>query len=389
MNVTQRGIVTLLKSAVTGEGYPLPEGFSLEEAYPLVKRHHMASLIFEGAANCGIPQSDPVMGKLFQAYCKAVIVSQRQMAQFGRICAAFEEQGIDYMPLKGCNMRPRYPKPELRLMGDADILIRMEQYGAIRPIMLSLGFAEDAESDYDLQWLSDSLKVELHKQLMHSRDKDWYPYFGDGWGLAAKNEGCRHFMSPEDEFLYIFTHFTKHYRDGGIGCRHVVDLWVFRRCFPGLDEAYVESALEKLQLLEFYRNIRGLLRFWFEGGAGDDRLEYLTEFLFASGSWGNMDNRVLAIGLRSMGQNKNVAEGKLRYLLRVALPPVKDLKNKYTVLEKAPWLLPVVWVVRPFYKLLWERKDVARHRENLESMTQENMDQQKQLLNYVGLDYNF
>ena len=42
MTVTQKGIIALLKSAILQEKVELPEGFDLEEAYPLVKRHHMA-----------------------------------------------------------------------------------------------------------------------------------------------------------------------------------------------------------------------------------------------------------------------------------------------------------------------------------------------------------
>ena len=53
------------------------------------------------------------------------------------------------MPLKGCNMKALYPSPELRVMGDADILIRVEQYDRIRPIIQSLGFEEYGDIFYE------------------------------------------------------------------------------------------------------------------------------------------------------------------------------------------------------------------------------------------------
>ena len=58
-------------------------------------------------------------------------------------------------------------------------------------------------------------------------------------------------MTPEDEFIYLFTHFAKHYRDGGIGCRYVVDLWVFLRNNPTMDPEKIKRELDKLQLREF------------------------------------------------------------------------------------------------------------------------------------------
>ena len=35
-----------------------------------------------------------------------------------------------------------YPKTEMRVMSDADILIRTEQYDKIRPIMVELGYSK-------------------------------------------------------------------------------------------------------------------------------------------------------------------------------------------------------------------------------------------------------
>lgn len=389
MDTIHQGIITLLRSAVTGEKLALPAGFDIEAAYPQIKRHHMVTLTYDGAVRCGIPSDHPVMQQLFGAYCRALMKSEGQQRELKRIFAAFDENGIDYMPLKGCKMKALYPKPELRIMGDADILIRMEQYQRIVPIMESLGFADSAESDHELVWKSPNLYLELHKRLIPSYNEDFYAYYGDGWKLAKCAEGTRFSMTPEDEMIYLFTHFAKHYRDGGIGCRHVVDLWVYRRANPGLDEAYIRRELEKLRLYKFYVNILQLLAVWFEDAAPDDKMEFMTGFLFASGSWGVMDSRVLSIGVRDMRRTGGSLESRLRYILRTAFPSREVLRHKYTVLQKAPWLLPLVWLVRPFYKLLFERESLDVHGRQLKAMNQKNLDQRHQLLNYVGLDYNF
>ena len=81
MTVTQQAIVTLLKSAVTRQALPLPEGFDLEPVYGLVKAHHMVPMIYDGAVRCGISKQEPVMQKLFQGYLRALMVSEKQMQQ--------------------------------------------------------------------------------------------------------------------------------------------------------------------------------------------------------------------------------------------------------------------------------------------------------------------
>ena len=388
MTITQQGILRLLKSAVTGEALALPEGFDIEEACAQIKGHHMLTLIYDGALRCGIPGQHPAMQQLFRGYCKALQVSEGQMRQLDRVFAAFEEAGIHYMPLKGCKLRSLYPKPELRMMGDADVLIRMDQYPRIIPIMESLGFVNTGESDHELPWRNRELYLELHKRVIPSYNKDFFAYFGDGWQLAKCHEGCRYSMTAEDELVYLFTHFAKHYRDGGIGCRYVLDLWMFLRDNPGVDEARVKAELEKLQLREFYENIRRLISVWFENAQPDEKTEYITGFIFSSGSWGRAESKSVSVAVRD-SHGGSFWRGRLAYLLRTAFPDVGTLRNKYTVLQKAPWLLPVVWLYRPFYKVLCEFSTLARHKRNLSAMTEEKLDERQKMLRYVGLDYHF
>ena len=389
MDIIHKGIAALIASAVVQQPRVLPEGFDLEQAYPDIKRHHIAPLAFEGACICGIPQTTPVMQKLFQSFCKAMQVSEGQQRALERMFRAFDENGIDYMPLKGCNMKRRYPKPELRMMGDADILIRLEQYEKIAPIMASLGFSPKEETDHELVWETPAVYVELHKRLMPSYNKDFHAYFGDGWPLAQHREGHRFAMTPEDEFVFIFTHFAKHYRDGGIGCRHVTDLWVFLRSFPQLDEVQVRRKLEKLQLLEFYTNLRELLAVWFEAAPETEMTDFITDYVFGSGSFGSGESRTLSRAVRDTKHTLPGISGRMVYLWQTAFPPVQTLRGKYRILKKAPWLLPVVWLIRPFYKLLFEWSSLRRQERNLDALSPENLRSRQDALGYVGLDYFF
>lgn len=389
MTTAQLSTIALMKSAVTGQAQPLPEGFSLEEVVEQTASHHISSMIYEGATLCGIRPTEPAMQTLFRQYCKALQISERQMQDLKRVFAVFEENGIDYMPLKGCKLKYLYPKPELRIMGDADVLIREEQREKIAPLMESLGFQEKNETNHEWIWTSEGVFLELHKRLIPSYTKDFYAYFGEGWQLAKKDSGTRYTMSAEDELIFLFTHFAKHYRDGGIGCRYVVDLWLYFRNNPGLDEAYIQSQLEILNLAEFYGNIRQLIAAWFDGAEMDDKIDFISEFIFASGSWGAINSRVLSRTVRDGKGPVLKHSGKLTYLFKLAFPGVLTLRKKYPVLKKCPWMLPLVWIWRPFYKLLFERSSLKKRQKTLQYMTTERIDDRRQALHYVGLDYNF
>lgn len=387
MNITQQGMILLLKSAITGEKLFLPEDFDLEAALPEIKRHKIHTLAFQGAVNCGIPQSHPVMRQLFQSYCQALAVSESQLREIQRIYQAFDDNGIDYMPLKGCNMKSCYPKPELRLMGDADILIRMEQYEKIVPVMESLGFTFKCESDYDLCWQSSGLYVELHRRLIASWNTDWTSYFDNWWEKAQCGNGTHYFMTPENEWLYLFTHFTKHFRDSGIGCRHVVDLWVFLRTHPDLDEGYIQHVLQDLWLLEFYKNIRQLISVWFENGQPDEKTNLLEACVFASGGWGYESTRLISWAIRDekklFGKN-----ARFRYLWSYLFPDLHFMQIRYKILRKLPCLLPVMWILRLGYKVIFDRQELKKKGQNLSVITEENILMRRRILNFVGLDFH-
>ncbi len=389
MNTIQRGIITLLKSAVTGQAYALPEGFDMTEAYSVLKRHHMSTLVYDGAVHCGIDRGLPVMHKLFQNYVQLMLISERQMAQVEKITAAFQQAGVDHMLLKGCVMKARYPKPELRVMGDADILIRPEQYAKIIPILNELGFCEKYETDHELVWTHNDLFLELHKRLIPSYNKDFHVYFGDSWRLAKVRNGSQYSMTAEDEIVYLFTHYAKHFRDGGIGCRHVVDLWVYLRSVSGLDEDYVQRELKKFGMLKFYLHTRELLEVWFGDAPETNMSAFLTDVVFNSGSFGLSDQRVVSRAVRDKGHSILGINSRLLYLWQTAFPPVMVLRDKYTVLKKAPWLLPLVWLVRPFYKVLVERNTLGAQEQYLQALSEENVAARRALLHEIGLDYNF
>ena len=387
MEMIQKDIVTLLRSAVTGEALPLSDEFDLEKVTPYIRKHHILPLVYEGARLCGV--TSPAMTRLFAGYCRAVQVSEGQMAELEKLFRAFEEAGIDYMPLKGSRMKCLYPKPELRMMGDADVLIRLEQYDRIVPIMESFGYEMKGETDHELIWQNQNLFLELHKRVMTSYNKDFYRVFGNGWQLAKEKTGHYFQMAAEDEWVYLFTHFAKHFRGGGIGFRHVLDLWIYLRANNNMDEAYIEKQLEALGLMEFYRNILRLVKVWFEDGTSDEVVELIGQFVMDSGSFGNDQNRKRGIALRQSKGSVFGAHAKWAYIWNRLFPPLWLLKNKYTVLQKAPWLLPVIWLIRPFYKLLFERRSLNTGQHDLEMLDEESMLQHYGLLKKMGIDYHF
>lgn len=389
MDNIQTGVIALIRAALTGEKQTLPPDFNFEKAVMIGSRHGILTMLYYGALNCDIGGAHPLLGKLFQSTCKSIMISERQMYEIGRIFAAFDENGIEYMPLKGTLVKELYPKPEMRSMGDADILIKVEQYGAIKPIMESLGFAEKLESDHELIWQKPTAYIELHKRLIPSYNKDYYAYYGDGWKLAKCCDGTRYSMTDEDQLIYLFTHFAKHYRDAGIGIRHFVDLWVYRKNKPALDEEYLKQELTKLSLYEFYVNIMDTLAVWFENKQSTEVTNFISNIIFNSGVYGTNEAFALALAIKTKKKSNVVKNTKAYSIINALFPPHNSMCVQYPFLKRCPILLPFTWFYRIITALLFRRKNIKKQQQRISKMSEENINSYQSALNYVGLDFNF
>lgn len=386
MDAIQRGVLTLIKAAVLQQSFPLPEDFSLEQAYSLITRHHITAMAFEGARLCGIPRKDPTMGKLFAAYCRSLQISEGQLRELERVYAVFEQNHIDYMPLKGSIMKYLYPKPELRTMGDADILFRQEQEKQINQLLTDAGFALGGENDYHIEWVSDCLHMELHRNLLPKRKTLFNEYYSDPWHYACVQSGSRYAMSIEDEFLFLLVHFTKHYLGSGIGCRQAVDLWVYLMKHPDLNERLLREKMEQMKLCRFYDSVLELLNYWFEDGTDGERVELMTQYIFSGGSWGKRENALQTEMLRKGKNTTSRKQMRIKFYLHRLFPPRTAIMKGYPILKKAPLLLPFVWVVRIFDILLVKRNFGAKRKFFEAAGTEEKLDQRMQHFKNVGLE---
>ncbi len=390
MDSHQRNLLALVQSALTGLPAKMPEDFSLKSLGKDIAKHHLSVLAYNGAFLSGLDVRSEDMQDLFISVCRAFSVHENQMAELNRIYAAFDAAGIDYLPMKGAVIKAIYPSPEMRFMSDADILIRTEQYENIRPVLLELGFTEKLESDHELTWTHPVLYLELHKRLIPSYNADYYAYFGDGWRMAKPTSASAHRyeLSCEDQLIFLFTHFAKHYRDGGIGIKHMVDLWLYHRRYT-LDAAYVKAKLKQLQLYDFYKNIRQVLEVWFAGKPPTELTDHITDVIFRSGAYGTFEGHTLSRGLREAKAAGSAKQVRRNSVLRAVFLPYSHMCDRYPVLKRLPFLLPAMWVARWFTAVFFRKSNIRRQRENIRLLSKQRIEDYQQALHYVGLDFNF
>ncbi len=385
MDTVKNIVLTLLRGALKGETVSVDTPFSFEQVIKEAARHGVENLLFYGLRAAGFTTADPQMKALLHTVGENIFTSENQVAAANAVCRAFDQNGIDYMPLKGLTLREKYPAADMRTMGDADILIRTAQYPAIQKVLPALGFTPVLESDHELVWQQgNTLYLELHKSLFPSYDTDFYAVFGDGWGKAQQTENATCYaLTPEDGFVYIFTHFAKHYIDGGIGLRHLADLWVYLQAYPSLDMTYVNEVLEVLQLRKFYDNVRATFCVWLEDAEETPVTAHILDTVWQSGLYGTVEEHQTASAERHTVSS--TAKMKSKRLWQFMFPAYAPMSYAYPVLKKAPILLPFVWVWRWLTKAVLHPKKVLQKSETLMAPDDDAVYSRQAALRLVGL----
>lgn len=380
------GLVKLLRAAITEQPQTLPTGFSLSGLLPIAKQHQCESLFYYGALTCGISASDPAMQKLQEKTLQFYAINEKQTFELSKLYAAFDAASIDYLPLKGSILKPQYPHPDMRVMSDADILIRAEQFAAASKAVEALGYTFMYESNHELVYDKPQLRLELHKVLIPTYHSEISSYFAMGWDFAERvsEDSCRYAFSAETTYLHLFTHFVKHFRDGGIGLRHFADLWVWRRAYPDMNWATVTQALTQMHLLDFHKNLEQTLDVWFADGKENAQTQFITKYIISSGAYGTAAQRRIGTATANALGSHNAKQIYRKNMFALVFPKRSRLVNDYPILEKQAWLLPFVWIVRGT-KAIFVKRSVPMQKKRLQEISSNDIEQFLTSMESVGL----
>lgn len=377
-------LFALLRSAVCGKPMTQAEKelFSeelLPEITALAKKHDMAHVL--GYALHQNELSSGETGEL--EMIKAVFRYERLTYELESLCEALEEAGVDFMPLKGSVLRAYYAEPWMRTSCDIDVLVhKVDISKAVAALTEKLQYEEKERGTHDISLFSPAGNhIELHFDLVEEgRANDAINILASVWEYAALMDGTAHRYEMSDDYFYFYhiAHMAKHFSVGGCGIRPFADTWILDR-LEKADRQKRDELLAKGELLAFAEAVRKLSRVWFGGETADALSLQLQEFLLHGGVYGSADNRV-ALQQKKQG-------GRLGYFFSRVFIPYEKLKRYYPILEKHPWLVPVMQVRRWFMIF---RPDVARMAKSElranRSLDSSKTEEMNDLLGKIGLE---
>lgn len=347
-NLTEgRYLIALLRAAIRQKEAPVPApNVDGEKLYRLAKRHMVAATVARTVKETGIcPQ------ELLPKWEKAERATLQKELRFDgereEILQAFDEAGINYLPLKGIVIKEYYPRKGMRQFADNDILYDQTKKQQADKIMRSLEYQSDGfSSAHDIYTKKPYFNFELHRTLFDERfDVD---YFDRVWERAVKDEGenCAYHMTDEDFYIYLLGHFKKHYENGGAGLRSFADLYLVRKNLKIENPDYVEACLRETGMTEFEKEVVEISESFFGEEEREVSAETL-EYIFSSGAFGTEQH---------VAENRSKEHGRVGGLFRLIFPPYREMILRNRILKKVPILLPFFWVERLFTFVFSKRK---------------------------------
>lgn len=236
--------------------------------------------------------------------------------------------GIYALVVKGQGIAQCYERPLWRNCGDVDLFLDAENYQKAKAFLTPLASSVETEGEASLhlgmnfgKWLVElhgALRTGLSSRIDKVVDDVQRDTFAGGQVRVWQNGDTEVYLpSVDNDIVFIFTHFLKHFYKGGLGVRQICDwcrlLWKYRTSI-------------NVSLLESRLRVMGLMSEWKSFGAF--AVEYLglpaeaLPLYDSSPRWSRKARRIhqFIIEVGNFGQNRDMSYyTKYPYLIRKAI----------------------------------------------------------------------
>lgn len=313
--------------------------------------------------------NDPINDILISKWKKEVLLSGmtqiQHVEQIGRLFIEFNKEKIPFIALKGLVLRELYPNPEMRTMGDGDILIEKNHMKEAEKILLRNGYKKLSDDSKHIHFVhKNHLSIELHHHLINnSLNKEKISEFEDRvWKNARIAAVCSkpaHILSNEDQILHLCLHMAVHLSSSGFGLRQLCDLSVeieskknqidWNDVFQKTNKYGITTFVTSL-LIICNKLLKNDIPGPYQGIYMDEHcIECLIEDIFSGGNFGRKLNerKIFAIQQPYMKYNDSgYLENSLYSTIQMLFPSRNKLGERYSYVKKYPFLVFAAWVHR-------------------------------------------
>ena len=343
MEAVVRAMMNLIACEVCGKELDA-QIFSLSDQelarlYKLSKTHDLTHLTGDALIKNGVIQNAEIKTKLEKQRMLAVYRYEKLSYELTKLCEAFEQTKIPFIPLKGSVIRKYYPEPWMRTSCDIDVLVREDDlHGAASYLSDNLEYRRESQNSHDISMFSQGgVHIEVHYDLVEDgRVNSAAEILKSVWNVAVKHDGCNYQYEMPDEMFYFYhiAHMAKHFvGTGGCGIRPFLDIWFLNHRID-FNRENREKLLSDGGLGVFAKQAELLSEVWFGNAEHTEITKQMEGYILRGGVYGTNTNRV------AVQQQKH--GGKMKYALSKIFIPYDVIKFHYPILQKHKWLTPIM-----------------------------------------------
>lgn len=359
MDSNSQYFLALLVAFLKGTIPPEPVNVDWDKIYELASMHSLSGAVYLAIQSLdeGSKPELSILNKFKSDFFYATLRYEEQEKAYREIIKELNKERIEHLFFKGIVIREYYPVKQMRTLGDIDFLIHKKDQNAVKKIFTQMGYNDKSSSLHD-KYEKGKVIIEVHDKIMNreiNSKVDYFEYFENAWDYSISKEKYTYELNLDYHFVYLLTHIAKHIYGSGAGVRLIFDIAVIIDKFGDkLDFAFIWKELKKIKLDVFARNIFGLCERWFQVKIPDtqyeiDELTYRTvsDYIIKGGTFGFSNNNVAIWLLRkSYSKKSNLKLVQIKAFWAKVFLNFGEMKDKYPILNKFPFLLPATWVHR-------------------------------------------
>ena len=373
-------IIELLKCAITDTTPSTPnKDLDWDVVFEYARKHRIIPVLYFSIQKLPneIKSKITKLNHYELAYKSNLVDDANRENEISIITGLLSENNIDYILLKGTVTKHFYPDTSMRMMSDVDILYRNADSKEIKDLLESKGYTQTKSAPKDAMYLSSNqlVKIEMQQSLIDDGFADWLEYLDTIWDRCKQESENEYIMTPEDFYIYHIVHIAKHFINGGIGLRHILDTWVIKNHYKKIGLEYVKSILTDLKLNTFEMQIDTLCTYWFEECIPSDQesASLLAEYIFANGAFGS-------IVQQSVNESSAGFKGKV-------FPSKKTMANYYgEAVINHPITIPFYWIRLNTERLFKNHKKAKKKMKSISNVSDVTKEKTYKLFDICGLN---
>lgn len=368
MNIEEKALVDIVYAYINNTPFSLAEGIDIDKFIKLSHDQQLLPLVYLVCKNNKVVFNEHIEQQLLSYYMGASRIDfeqQKAMTLMRKVC---EDNGIKYCIFKGGDLKSLYaPNTEVRMMGDIDILLSEQDKPLLLDALTREGYEFNSTYNHVDTFVLGKVSVEAH---------DAVKYFGKN--IVSVEDIGENNRFDTTRYLYLLSaHIAKHITSAGCGIRQFMDIAMYIKANDNeIDYPLFYRYMEEMNLLKFSKILLAFVSKYLGVTANSDflsefsqdenfdvALDGICSFLLSNGVFGQCD--LSKLGNAGIRKFENSKFPKVRAVLYYAFPSISRLSNRYTKLEKYPWLAPYYYICNICRKVFLESGKARLYAKNI------------------------